>query len=331
MSKVNKYSASIIGCGDIGYRFDADWSDDREGALTHFRAIKNSDRFDLITVAEKNKETLEAISSHSNISCYENYNSMLIEQKPDVIAIVTNDESHYKILNDILNIKDYKPKFVFCEKPLALNFNEIESVCKHYNNVGIPLQVNYTRRFLNEFIEIKKDIDQQKTGRIESVTFYYSRGIVHNASHYIDLALWYFGIPDEVLSFSSKKGITNADKSVSFIFKYNKGPELIFIGLDTGKLSFAEIDIVGISGRIKFNFKNEIERYEVISNPVFIGYTALNLESSIPVKFEYALPNAYENIYDVMKNKKEMHSPAENSIKIFDLINKIRENRIWQN
>jgi len=331
LSKVNKYSAAIIGCGDIGYRFDADWSDDREGALTHFRALKNSDKFEFISVAEKNQETLDLISSHSNISCYENYINMLSEQMPDIISIVTNDESHYKILNDILYIKDYKPKFVFCEKPLALNLDEIESICEKYSEAGIPLQVNYTRRFLNEFIEINKDIDKQNTGRIESVTFYYSRGLVHNASHYIDLALWYFGIPDEVLSFSSKKGITDSDKSVSFILKYNEGPELIFIGLDTGKLSFAEIDIVGTAGRIKFNFKNEIERYEVISNPVFKGYTSLNLESSVPVKFEYALPNAYENIFDVINNKQELHSPAENSIKIFDLINKIRENRIWQN
>lgn len=331
MSKINKYSAAIIGCGDIGYRFDADWSDGREGALTHFRAIKNSDKFDLISVAEKNKETLDIISSNSNVSCYEDYYDMLIEQKPDVIAIVTNDESHYKILNDILNIKDCNAKFVFCEKPLALNSSEIESVCRNYSKAGIPLQVNYTRRFLSEFIEIKKDIDQKKTGRIESVTFYYSRGLVHNASHYIDLALWYFGEPDDVVSFSSKKGISDSDKSLSFILKYNKGPELIFIGLDTGKLSFAEIDIVGTDGRIKFNFKNEIERYEVRANPIFKGYTELNLESSKQVRFEYALPSAYENIYEVLKNKKEMHSSAENSIKIFDLINKIRENRICQN
>lgn len=331
MSEYKKYTASIIGCGDIGYSFDADWSDDRKGALTHFRALNKSDDFEIIAVADNDKDIIYKIRSQTDVSCFENYNDMLNEMKPDIITIATNDESHFLILKNILNIKNYKPKFVFCEKPLALDLSEIEFICNEFNTSDIPLEVNYTRRFLIEFIDIKKDIDQNEIGRIESVTFYYSRGLVHNASHYIDLALWYFGMPDDVKNFSTKKGISDSDKSVSFILKYKAGHELIFIGLDTGKLSFAEVDIVGTKGRIKFNFKNEIERYEVISNPFFKGYTAYNLMNSVPVKFEYALPNAYENIFKVLKKNQEMNSPSMNSVKIFELINKIRENRIWEN
>ncbi|MBK8982282.1 MAG: hypothetical protein IPM38_08160 [Ignavibacteria bacterium] len=213
---------------------------------------------------------------------------------------------------------------------MAKSLKDIENINEKYKEAGIPLQVNYTRRFLNEFEEIKKCIDEKKIGRTESVTFYYSRGLVHNASHYIDIALWYFGEPDDVISFSQKKGITDEDKSVSFILKYSGGPEIIFIALDIDKLSFAEIDIAGTHGRIKYNYKGEIEYYTVKANPLFNGYKIYECINVDKVKFS-SITRSYKNIYEVLTGKSSLRSNSENSIKIFNLIKRIGENRIWQN
>jgi len=324
------YTAALIGCGDIGYLFDKDKGSELKSneALTHFRALNISDHFKLVSVADTNLNALNIIDNQSGIKKYDDYRIMLEEQKPDLVTIASDDESHYPILTDILK---FKPKFVFCEKPLAKTFEEIKEVSRKYNEAEIPLQVNYTRRFLNEFEEIKKSIDENKIGKIESVTFYYSRGLVHNASHYIDIALWYFGEPDDVISISEKRGITDEDKSVSFILKYSNGPEIIFIALDIDKLSFAEIDIIGTLGRIKYNYKGEIEIYTNNENPLFKGYKIYECICAEKVKFERALPEAYENIFEVMTGNTGIRSNSENSIKIFKLIKRIREKSIWQN
>ncbi len=330
MSGSKIFTAALIGCGDIGYLFDKDKGSELKSdeALTHFRALYKSEHFKLVSAADTNVNTLNIINNESGIKKYEDYNIMLEEQKPDIVTIASNDESHYPILTDILK---FKPKFVFCEKPLAKSGEETEEISRKYNEAEIPLQVNYTRRFLNEFEEIKKRIDENKIGRIESVTFYYSRGLVHNASHYIDIALWYFGEPDDVMSISQKRGITDEDKSVSFVLKYSGGPEIIFIALDIDKLSFAEIDIAGTLGRIKYNYKGEIETYTNKENPLFKGYKIYECISAEKVKFERALPEAYKNIYEVMTGKTGLRSNSENSIKIFKLIKRIREKSIWQN
>ena len=330
MSGSKIYTAAIIGCGDIGYLFDKDIGNElnSDEALTHFRSLNNSEKFRLVSVADINVAPLNLIDKQTGIKKYDDYKKMVEELNPDLVTIATNDESHYPILTELLK---YKPKFVFCEKPLAKTGKEIEEICKKYKEAGIPLQVNYTRRFLNEFEEIKKSIDENKIGRTESVTFYYSRGLVHNASHYIDIVLWYFGEPDDVISFSQKKGITDEDKSVSFIFKYSGGPEIIFIALDIDKLSFAEIDIVGTQGRIKYNYKGEIEYYTIKDNPLFNGYKIYECISADKIKFASALPEAYKNNYEVMIGKSSLRSNSENSIKIFNLIKRIGENRIWQN
>lgn len=319
---MNKYKVCIIGCGDIGFLFDHDRN--TEGALTHFKAFSDSENFEVSGVAEKKKEIVEIIKSKFNIPVYDDYEKMCNEIKPDVVAIATNDESHFEILTNLLK---YKPKSVFSEKPLALKYKEVKKITKMYEKANIPLQVNFTRRFLDELKDINEIIKNKKIGKIESVVFYYSRGLIHNASHYLDLVNWYIGETEKnIINVSVKEGISKKDSTVSFDMIYKNGMEIRFIGLKPTKLSFAEVDIVGTEGRVKVNFKNEIEKYRVVSNNTFKGYSAFELYESNPIRFDKALPNAVKNIYGVLEKKEKPLSPASNSIKIFELINRIKEN-----
>jgi len=323
---LDKFKVGIIGCGDIGFFFD--YKKKIDGALTHFKAFNDSNKFEVKAIAETRKEIRDLIGSEYEIKTYESYERMLEENELDVIVVATNDESHFEILNKLVN---HKPKLVFSEKPLAHNLEEAEGITKLYDKNKIPLQVNFTRRFLDEFKDIDDIVKNNRIGEIESATFYYSRGLIHNASHYLDLVLWYFGEPEKVLSISSKKGISEADNTVSFNLSYVNGPEVRFIGLNPTKLSFGEIDFVGTHGRVKVNYKSEIERYKVIENKMFTGYSSYEMYECKPIQFTSALLNAIENIYKVLKKEDESKSPAVNSLKIFELINRIKCKPLWQN
>ena len=216
---------------------------------------------------------------------------------------------------------------MFCEKPLALRLTEVKTITDKYKKANIHLQVNFTRRFLDEFIEIDNIIKNKEIGDIESATFYYSRGLIHNASHYLDLVKWYFTEKQkQIINVSVREGISFSDNTVSFDMLYQNGMEVRFIGLKPSKLAFSEIDIVGTNGRVKFNYKSEIEKYKVVSHRMLTGYSSYELYRSTPVRFERALPNAVDNIYRVLEKKEKPMSPASNSIKIFELINRIKEN-----
>jgi len=323
---LDKFKVGIIGCGDIGFIFD--YNKKIEGALTHFKAFSDSENFEVCAVAEKKNEIRELIKNNYKIPVYDDYEKMCGEIKPDVVAIATNDELHFEILNKVLS---YKPKLVFCEKPLALKFEEVKKISELYEKGKVPLQVNFTRRFLDEFKDIDDIVKNRGIGEIESATFYYSRGLIHNASHYLDLVLWYFGQPEKVLVISSKKGISEVDNTVSFNLSYINGLEVRFIGLNPTKLSFGEIDFVGTNGRVKVNYKSEIERYKVIENKMFKGYLTYEMYECKPIKFTNALLNAIENIYKVLKKDDDLKSPAINSLKIFELINRIKEKPLCQN
>jgi predicted dehydrogenase len=316
---LTKIRACLIGCGDIGYGFDRHRVG--YGALTHFKALMESERFELCGIAEKKNESREEISQKFGIRAYEDFEDMLEEQKPEVLVIASNDETHIPILNIALK---HKPRLVFCEKPLGLNQVEVINILGEYENAGVMLQVNYTRRFLQEFHNIKQKIDSGEIGRISSVTFYYSRGLVHNASHYLDLVNWYFGTPDKVTTLSEREGLGEHDKSYTFGLSYTGGVEIIFIGLDSSKLSFAEIDIAGSDGRIKFNYRNEIEYYRVVENPNYRGFQIYELTETAPVRFEYALQNAYENIFDCLTKGTALSCSGSESKKLFETINRIK-------
>jgi predicted dehydrogenase len=323
---LNKFKVSIIGCGDIGFLFDH--KKEIKGALSHLKAFNDSDKFEIVSVCEIRKDIQEIISSEFKIKVYDDYERMCNDSKPEVIVIASNDESHFQILK---TTADYRPKLVFCEKPLTLNFIEAKEIVKLYSDKNIPLQVNFTRRFLDEFYDIENMIRQKKLGELETVSFYYYRGLIHNASHYLDLVNWYIGETEKnLICVSLKKGISKADGTYSFYMIYENGLEIRFIGLNPTKLSFAEVDFIGTRGRIKINYKNEIEKYDVAENKMFKGYSAYNLYECKSISYEKALPNAAENIYSVLSKTGELKSPASNSIKIFELINRIREKQSCQ-
>ncbi|HMS63847.1 MAG TPA: Gfo/Idh/MocA family oxidoreductase [Ignavibacteria bacterium] len=322
-----KYNAGIIGCGDIGFLFDHNTK--IQGALTHFKAFSDSDKFNLTAASELKKEIRNLIQKEYKTPVYSDYKKMLDENRFDVISIASNDESHIEILE---NIVKYKPKLVFCEKPLGLNLSEIRSIISLYKKNGILLQVNYTRRFLDEFDLLEKIIKGKKLGEIESMTFYYSRGLIHNASHYLDLINRYIGETEKnLVKVSVKKGISKTDDTISFDMIYKSGLEVRFIGLNPSKLSFAEIDIAGTKGRVRINYKNEIEIYKTVENKIYKGYQIYEMTSCKKIEFSKALPNAVKNIYNVLEGREKMKSGAENSVKIFELINRIKDKPLCQN
>lgn len=318
---MTKYKACIIGCGDIGFLFDHNRN--TKGALSHFKAFTDSGNFDLTGIADSRQDIREIIQNEYKVDAYENYTEMCEDKKPDVLVIATNDESHYEILK---KAAEYKPGLVFCEKPLTLDIEDAKDIVKLYSEKNILLQVNFTRRFLDEFYEIKKLINENAIGEIESVTFYYSRGLVHNASHFLDLVNWYFEEREKELNVVSKKeGLHKSDDTVSFNMIYSNGMEVRFIGLNPTKLSFAEVDLIGTKGRIKINYKNEIEKFKVTENNTFSGYSSYELTESKKIEYQNAIPNAVENIYDALSRNEDLKSPAEQSLKVFELVNRIRE------
>ncbi len=143
-------------------------------------------------------------------------------------------------------------KHVFTEKPLDITTANMERMIATCRENKVRLGVAFQHRVSPDNITLKKLIDNAAFGRIYSAEFavrcwrdqgYYDSGewrgtwkidgggpFMQQACHELDLYAWFFGLPDEVHSFTSTYGhdIEVEDHGVS-IFRYANGMTGSFI------------------------------------------------------------------------------------------------------
>lgn len=107
----------------------------------------------------------------------------------DIAIVATPDNEHYKILKQLAK---YPLKLVICEKPICEDLQQAREIVELYKIKGILLMVNYTRRFLPYYHNIKELSDSGMFGDLVSANIVFNRGWLHTASHAIDFIEWLF-------------------------------------------------------------------------------------------------------------------------------------------
>ena len=69
-----KYRSAVIGCGRIGYENDKNI---KNGPYSHYKAVMQNKNFQLIAVAEINKNIRQHISKNKNLKVYSSYEKLL--------------------------------------------------------------------------------------------------------------------------------------------------------------------------------------------------------------------------------------------------------------
>ena len=113
--------------------------------------------------------------------------------KFDVAVIATSDETHYDVLK---HLTGYNLRLVICEKPLCTDLQQAREIVELYRQKNIPILVDYTRRFIPEYQQMKAEIDAGKWGAFLEGYGYFNRGWLHTGSHMVDFVLWMRGTMD---------------------------------------------------------------------------------------------------------------------------------------
>ena len=151
------------------------------------------------------------------------------QHKYDVILITCNTQYHLENIKYIT--ENIECNFIICEKPCCNSLYEINLAKKLCESKGINLFVNYQRRLMEEWRQIKKDIEFGNMGNFQFGNIYYSKGLINNSSHAINLLNFIFS-KEEIL----------IDNIYSHIYDYSdKDPTLTF-SLNINKRSVNFID-----------------------------------------------------------------------------------------
>jgi predicted dehydrogenase len=120
----------------------------------------------------------------TDIPTFTDFQAMLGAIDPDVVIITTNDASHAEYVAQTLEAG----KRVICEKPLAINAEQVRQVLKAARLAATqrktPGIVTHNMRYEPSILEIKKLIDSGAIGKILHVTFYENLDRHHGADYF---------------------------------------------------------------------------------------------------------------------------------------------------
>lgn len=300
-SEIMTYRAAIIGCGKIGSEF----ADDPRimDIYTHAGAYVHCYGTELVAVCDKEREKSERCKDRWHIpECYTDYKMMISETEPDIVSVCTPDQTHFEIIRTILTSSNVKA--ILAEKPLALNVNDAVDLVNLAEKKGVVLAVNYSRRYAEKFCELKNYIHSDTFGSIQTINGYYTKGTLHNGTHWFDLARFLIGDLKRVKGFDNQKE-KNADPTFDTYAEFNNGTGAYLHACDETKFSIFEMDILGSNGRVYIkDFGHIVEMYRVTEDPNYSGYNTLHLSNTFTDVMKDTLLHAVEDIVQCLQTGK---------------------------
>jgi predicted dehydrogenase len=181
----------------------------------HAKAAAEDARADLVALCDLDTAKLEQWSGELDVpGAYTDYKKMLREAKPDIVSVSLPNVLHKPVTVAALKAGAN----VICEKPMAMNTREAETMLRVAKETGKELMINLSYRFTGEAKALKKVVDAGTLGDVyfARTGWHRTRGIpkfggwfaqkklsgggplIDLGVHRIDLALMLMGDPKPV-------------------------------------------------------------------------------------------------------------------------------------
>ncbi len=217
----------------------------------HVQHAQNSDVVNLLGVYDINEER-NALARERNIFAYNSFEEVLADERVDMITVAVPNDSHKSIVIRSLEAG----KNVLCEKPVAMNLDELDEMIAASKRCGKVFSVHQNRRFDVDFLAIKKIKDSGEIGQLINVEsrVHGSRGIPgdwrgkkeHGGGMLLD---WGVHLIDQLLQIMDSKletvycefdNITNleVDDGIKLTMKFENGTKAL---VEVGTYNFIEM------------------------------------------------------------------------------------------
>lgn len=234
---MDKLRIAVVGCGNVSKR--------------HFEAAFENENSELIACCDIVPEKADKIAEKYNIKAYYSFDELINTADFDVLHICTPHYLHAPMAIDAMN----KAKHVFCEKPLAIHYEDAVEMCKCAENNNVYLAACFQNRYNLSSQYLKELVKSEKLGRIVAVkgnvtwdrdVDYYSDDwhgtldkegggvIINQCIHTIDLIQWLVGSDvvsvDGSISQKRLMGKVETEDTADALIKFSDGVEALFYG-----------------------------------------------------------------------------------------------------
>lgn len=316
--------AALIGCGKIGSSF----ADDPKvkGVYAHAHAYSRVDGIALSAVCDNDIDKARHCAVRwGGVLAFSDVAELLADVQPEIVSVCTPDETHVEILEKVLLTSSVKA--VLAEKPLAVSFDDATRLVKLAKQKNIHLAVNYSRRYSRSHQLLRCQL-ADRIGVVQCVHGYYTKGLLHNGTHWLDLIRFLFGsvtVTSCVAGLSPFPGDPVGDSSPSVTLSLGNGAPVFLVGLDAAQFSIFEMEIIGSKGRVRlldsgFNF----EWQQVTDSQYFSGYTTLAPGISESADMQDLTLNALTDLLASVQESREPLCSGEDALAAQALVKQAR-------
>jgi predicted dehydrogenase len=266
------YSVAIIGLGKIGWLFDKDLPLDAY-AMSHVRAFTQHQDFTLVAVSDPSLPLRDDFFRAYQIPTFASVKELLTQVQPDLVVVATPTSTHADIVNQILT--HAHPRAILCEKPLSYDSETARLMVQSCTNKQVALYVNYIRRADPGVREVKRRITSgQLVPPFKSVVWY-SKGLLHNGSHFADLLTYWFGSIQSVSLINPGRLLADNDAEPDIQMTFEQG-SAIFCAAQEENYSHYTVEIVAMNGRLRYEQRGEISWQAAAPHQTLAGYRQLH-------------------------------------------------------
>lgn len=290
------------------------------GAISplHIRAIlKNGQKITAICDVDPEKRQKVNAEFGLNAEEYSDYNALLASGKVDVVHVCTPHYLHAEIICMALGANIH----VLCEKPLAINFEQLDAIEKAVKNSSATLGVCFQNRYnasvlyLKEFFKDKEIIaatanlvwhrgkDYYSSAKWRGKKQYEGGGVMINqAIHTLDLLQWFCGMPESVIancSNNSLKNVIDVEDTAFGCFTLKNGGNFIINATNSAASCFP----------IVFMFQSKTDAVELSGDNLIVNGKFVTKSDGAPIfgKEEWGVGHdkLIKEFYNCLENGKK--------------------------
>lgn len=318
---MKRYTAAVVGLGNIGMRLDLEAGSDR--VATHARAFTVHPGYKLTAGIDPDAGARTLFEQHYRLPTFPDVSAMLVAGiRPEVCSIAVPTPLHARIYEEVIA---WCPVAVLCEKPLAERVAEAERMVAAAEACGCVLAVNYMRRFEPGVLTLRRLIADGALGEIYKGSAWYSKGLLNNGSHVVDLLAFLLGAAEELQVLQVGRDWEGHDPEPDIALRFGTA-NVFFLAAREECFSFIGFELVGTRGALRYvDAGHRIELRRARAEPSFPGYRKLPPEAEVlQTDLKRYQWHAVDALHRCLNEGTPLHSNGRTALETLRTIDRVR-------
>lgn len=319
---MNRIPAAVIGLGQIGLGYDYDRArGDADVILTHAAALDLHPGFELTAAVDADPAKRARFEAKYGKPAYGDAGELRRRHAVEAWAVGVPTAFHHPVCEALLQTP---PKAIVCEKPFTGRVDLAADLVGKAAGAGCLLAVNFNRRFIPSLEGLRREIRAGRFGTLYKGTLFYTKGIGHNGSHFLDLLGFLLGPSGGVHIVEAGRAVLEGDQEPDFAIRYGEATVHVLAGREEC-FYMGEFELVGTAGRIGFSDGEPIRTRIAEPNPLFAGENTLGAARALENPAARAIYHTWDALHAAITRGAPLASTGATALETLRTIEDIRE------